>query len=271
MKIKSLIIAVLLTVLAIFIYAFQVEPNLIRTDRVVINNNSTGDDLKIVQISDIHISDKYPVKKLDKIVKKINQENPDIVIFTGDLFDNYAKYPKAYEVTQKLKMIHAKIGKYAVWGNHDYGGGGIRVYPQIMSDSGFTLLRNDGVNISTRDGKRIFIGGMDDSLLGQSSVSETLSYRKKYDYSLVLTHEPDMADELVGKNIQLILAGHSHGGQIHFPFFQINNVLAKKYVRGAYTLNDNTKLYVNTGIGTTHVHARFGVVPEIVSITIKNL
>lgn len=113
------------------------------------------------------------------------------------------------------------------------------------------------------NGKKVFIGGLDDSLLGNPSVSETFAYRQQADYSILLTHEPDVADQFVGTNTQLVLAGHSHGGQVRLPFYQVKNVLAKKYVRGLYELSDQTKLYVNTGLGTTSIHARFCVPPEI--------
>ena len=132
-----------------------------------------------------------------------------------------------------------------------------------MNAADFDVLKNAGETISLANGKRVFIGGLDDSLLGSPSIDETLSYRQGYDYSVLLTHEPDVADGFVGTNTQLVLAGHSHGGQIRLPFYQVTNVLAKKYVRGLYELSDHTKLYVNTGLGTTAIHARLGVPPEI--------
>lgn len=159
--------------------------------------------------------------------------------------------------------MKASIGKYAVWGNHDYGGGAARVYEKVMNAANFTVLKNSGETISLKDGKKLFIGGLDDSLLGNPSVDETLAYRQRYDYSILLTHEPDVADKFIGTNTQLILAGHSHGGQIRLPFYQVKNVLAEKYIRGLYELSDHTKLYVNTGLGTTSIHARMGVPPEI--------
>ena len=95
-----------------------------------------------------------------------------------------------------------------------------------------------------------------------------MSYRETYDYALLMTHEPDVADAFVGTGTQLVLAGHSHGGQIWIPLYPITNVLAEKYTRGLYQLDQETQLYVNTGLGTTAIHARFGVIPEITHFTI---
>ena len=90
------------------------------------------------------------------------------------------------------------------------------------------------------------------------------------DYEILLTHEPDTADTFLEYDYDLVLSGHSHGGQIRIPFFPeinrkavLSTSLAAKYTGGMYQLGSNTNMYVNTGIGTTHISVRFGVVPEI--------
>lgn len=251
------------------VYAFKVEPFMVHTNNISLGDNQKKTQLKLVQISDIQVSKAYESNRLDKVIDKVNEQKPDVIVFTGDLFDNYSKYSHESEIIAKLSAMKAKIGKYAVWGNHDYGGGAARVYEYVMNQSGFTVLKNTGQTIATDSGKKIFIGGLDDSLLGNPSVNQTLAYRQKYDYSILLTHEPDVADQFVNTNTQLALAGHSHGGQIWIPFKPITNVLARKYVRGMYTLSDGMKLYVNTGLGTTSLHARFNVVPEVTAFSIK--
>ena len=137
-----------------------------------------------------------------------------------------------------------------------------------MSAGGFTVLRNQGETLKLSDGRQVFLGGLDDSLLGNPSVSDTLAYRQNYDYAITMTHEPDVADAFIGTDTQLVLAGHSHGGQVWIPFYPIKNVLAEKYTRGLYQLDAIIQLYVNTGIGTTSIHARFGVIPEVTQFTI---
>lgn len=262
MKKRSIIYLLLLIIISAIVYAFFIEPK-----RIVIHHYTLGDNegqkpLKVVQLSDIHIQEKYPPSQLEKIVTTVNKERPDIILFTGDLFDNYASYGPTEEVIKALSRLEAPSGKYAVWGNHDYGGGATNIYPEVLAASDFQLLQNSGVNIPLSNEKSIYVSGLDDSILGNSSLKDTLADRQS-DFTILLSHEPDKADEVLDHNIQLILSGHSHGGQVKLPFFTIKNVLAEKYFKGFYSLANDTSLYVNTGLGTTTIPVRFGVPPEI--------
>lgn len=276
-KTKNKTKRVLLSILSLFIlliialpfYAWKVEPFLVHVNHVELGKKNDRTPLNVVQISDLQVSEYYETNRLDKVIEKVNAQKPDILLFTGDLFDNYSKHPEQRApMIEKLNAFKANIGKYAVWGNHDYGGGAVRVYEDVMSAGGFTVLRNQGETLTLSDGRQIFLGGLDDSLLGNPSVSDTLAYRQNYDYAITMTHEPDVADAFIGTDTQLVLAGHSHGGQVWIPFYPIKNVLAEKYTRGLYQLDAITQLYVNTGIGTTSIHARFGVIPEVTQFTI---
>ncbi|MFK4954795.1 metallophosphoesterase [Lactococcus garvieae] len=259
----------ILLIIALPFYAWKVEPFLVHVNHVELGKKNDRTPLNVVQISDLQVSEYYETNRLDKVIEKVNAQKPDILLFTGDLFDNYSKYPEqSAPMIEKLKAFKANIGKYAVWGNHDYGGGAVRVYEDVMSAGGFTVLRNQGETLTLSDGRQVFLGGLDDSLLGNPSVSDTLAYRQNYDYAITMTHEPDVADAFIGTDTQLVLAGHSHGGQVWLPFYPIKNVLAEKYTRGLYQLDAITQLYVNTGIGTTSIHARFGVIPEVTQFTI---
>ncbi|WP_341784760.1 metallophosphoesterase [Lactococcus garvieae] len=276
-KTKNKTKRVLLSILSLFIlliialpfYAWKVEPFLVHVNHVELGKKNERTPLNVVQISDLQVSEYYETNRLDKVIEKVNAQKPDILLFTGDLFDNYSKYPEQRApMIEKLKAFKANIGKYAVWGNHDYGGGAVRVYEDVMSAGGFTVLRNQGETLTLSDGRQVFLGGLDDSLLGNPSVSDTLAYRQNYDYAITMTHEPDVADAFISTDTQLVLAGHSHDGQVWIPFYPIKNVLAEKYTRGLYQLDAITQLYVNTGIGTTSIHARFGVIPEVTQFTI---
>ncbi|MCC2776998.1 metallophosphoesterase, partial [Blautia sp. DFI.4.84] len=129
--------------------------------------------------------------------------------------------------------------------------------------------KNENWYVTTDSDKKILFTGLDDSMLGNVYMPDST---KIYDsnYNILLIHEPDTADSFQEYPYDLVLSGHSHGGQVNIPFIPAINQkaisstnLAKNYVSGMYELNSKTKIYVNTGIGTTHVSGRLGVVPEI--------
>lgn len=254
-------------------YAFKIEPYRITENEVYLNEKSS-DFIKVVQFSDTHIKEDFTYENLDKVVNRINEQNPDVVVFTGDLYDNYAKYHDDDNIIKELQKINAKYDKIAIWGNRDYGGGAVRQYENIMTLSGFTVLKNGNWYITTDTDKKILFTGLDDSMLGNVSMPDSTKIYES-DYDILLTHEPDTADSFQEYPYDFILSGHSHGGQVNIPFLPAINEKAvsltsfsTNYVGGMYELNADTRMYVNTGIGTTHISARFGVVPEISVFTI---
>lgn len=267
MKIIKRILLFLLLVLILTgllaVYAVKIEPYRLTVQGHQLKKGTASTELKVVHISDIQVSESYSENRLEKLVDKINGQSPDIVVFTGDLYDNYAAYHPEKKVEKALSDIHARYGKFAVWGNRDYGGGAMRAYPKIVLNGGFQLLANESEMIRLSNGKRVSIGGIDDVLFGKPNYSLMESGEtKNCDYKILLLHEPDAAERVPDNSADLILAGHSHGGQVKLPFFRMKTSLAKKYTDGFYTVN-GMKLFVNTGIGTSHYPVRFLVPPEI--------
>lgn len=272
---KRLLIILILLILAVagcIYYAFKIEPFRVTLNEFTLNEESSDrEHLKIVQISDLHIKADFTFENLDKVIKMVNAQNPDIVIFTGDLYDNYAIYRDDENVTAALQKIKAGYGKIALWGNRDYGGGAERAYASIIEAAGFTLLKNENYHLTLDNGKRILFTGLDDALLGHPIMPDGTE-KDGSDYKLLLSHEPDNVDHYLDYDYDIALSGHSHGGQINVPFLPFINeralttsALSSKYGGGMYDFDDAAlkQLYVNTGIGTTHISARFGVVPEV--------
>lgn len=258
--IKKIIILIFTLVLTFGVYSFLIEPNILITKEYNMETNKNI-KLKISHISDIHIKENYNEEKLDKIIEKINNENPDIVVFTGDLIDNYSEYGNKDIIIEKLSQIKSKYGKFSVWGNHDYGGGGYKVYEEIMEKSNFILLKNNVVKINIDDGKIIEIAGLDDWLLGGPDMKKIFDNIGDANYRILLSHEGDNIYNM--EEFDLVLSGHSHGGQVNLPFIEkILPPLGRKYSKGLYDLGD-TKIFLNSGIGTTMIKIRFRVVPEI--------
>lgn len=267
-----LILTVILSVGALGVYITYIERNLlvVKNHDIVLKEDGQN-KLKVVQFTDTHLGEYYDLKDLERAVKKINEENADIVVFTGDLIDNAAKYEEITKISDVLSKVEANLGKYAVYGNHDYGGGAERYYEDIMKESGFQVLKNNSTTIQVHE-KTINILGGDEGMLGWHHAELTTEGIEEEDLNLLLLHEPDLIDEYTNYPIDLALSGHSHGGQVSLPFYGplVKNHLSEKYTKGLYTMNNSreTKLYVSSGLGNTKVPFRFGNVPVVESFNI---
>ena len=214
--------------------------------------------LTIAQISDSHFSPFYSPKRFDKIINKLNQAQPDIVLFTGDLIENYRYWQTrdCTAISQQLAKINAPKGKFAIFGNHDYRSDGQPAVGQMLKDGGFVLLKNQSLQVD-----QLSLTGIDD---GQEGHPDYDTLPKEAAFSILLVHEPDQVRHLPQLDrFDLILSGHSHGGQIRFPIKPYKNFGSKLYDQGIYMLTPQAGLVVNTGLGTTGPPLRFRVTPEI--------
>lgn len=271
MMISSVLIVILM-VAALGIYVTFIERKLlvVKEHDVILKDNGEN-QLKIVQFTDTQLGEYYSLKDLERAVKKINGENADIVVFTGDLIDHAAEYEDLYNVATVLSKIEAKFGKYAVYGNHDIGGGAEMYYEDIMNEAGFEVLENSSTTLQVND-ETIKIMGGDEAMMGWHDAQITTEGIQEDDINLLLLHEPDLIDDYVNYPIDLALSGHSHGGQVALPVFGpiIKNHLAEKYNKGLYSIDNErqTKLYVSSGLGNAKLPFRFGNVPVIESFNI---
>lgn len=271
-KIIILLIVLILTPVGVYFYSRHIEPNLLTIKKYDVQVPESVSKSKIVFFSDTHFGKMYDQSNIEKIVKKINSQNPDIVIFGGDFLDNYARDSSSLDLeylSSNLDSIKAKYGKYAILGNHDYGGGAIKVYSNIMNSGGFSVIKNDNVFIDKLGVKLI---GFDDLLMGYTDPS--LYSIKSEDFNIILSHEPDVASKINLKNYGFMLSGHSHGGQVSIPYVteKILPKGAKEYLKGRYNnvgINNNIDLFVSKGIGMTSVPFRLFNVPQIMVLELK--
>ncbi|GAB3068349.1 metallophosphoesterase [Virgibacillus ainsalahensis] len=258
-----------------YYYARELEPFMLHINE----NNITSDtitpvfnDFKIIQFSDTHIGFHYSLEQFNKLVNSINERNPDLIVFTGDLVDKPHRYNWNNELVQALQSLNAKHGKYWIYGNHDHGGYGTEKVLEVMNQAGFNLLQNSH-SIIEKDNDRIALAGIDDVMLGKPDLNETLKNVNPDLFTVLLAHEPDIADTVANFPVDIQLSGHSHGGQVRFPFIGhlYTPAYAEKYVDGRYTFNDDKfSLYVTRGIGTTRLPYRFLCRPEIHVFTLKS-
>lgn len=268
-----MVFIVIIGVLAVC-YARYIEPHLLQTKDVTVSSSrvsGAADNLKIAVFGDTHFGDYYTTEDFEKVIVAIEDMRPDIVVFAGDLIDHFDTYTEdVAAISEKLSKIEAPYGKYAIFGNHDYGGGAENEYKSIMENGGFTVLKNEYHAI---DELGVAIIGIDDVIIGYGDPSVASWGRPDY-FNIVLAHEPDLADTVLEYNVDLMIAGHTHGRQINLKFFDqyILPSFGKKYISGLYGFSNEreSQLYVNSGVGMTKLPYRFLSPPELTSITLKS-
>jgi hypothetical protein len=245
------------------------------------------DGMRIAQISDIHLDNLTEPFFLRHVVDRINRLKPDAVFLTGDFVTIIFPFAPgngfgtkglargaAWQCANILATLDCKA-LYAVLGNHDFAAGADEV-TTALQDNGITVLRNASIPIE-RAGARFWLAGIDDPVEGHPNPDKAIpeSIRNVAKEPVVLLcHAPDYADHLlrhpVGHAINLMLSGHTHGGQIRFPFVPPMRLppLGRKYIEGLFQLA-GLQLYVNRGIGTINLPFRLNCPPEITMITLR--
>ena len=228
--------------------------------------DETQTDLKIAFISDIHYNNFMDKKRLEKMIDSINENKPDIIIFGGDLFDD----PSVYEISddirneyiELLKSLEAEYGKFAVLGEEDHNEN-FKDVEKFLFDADFELLNNESILINKNNSTVLNLIGIDSIIGGQPDIEKAFENVDTKTFTIVVTHAPDLADKLPLTDIDLILAGHSHGGQISIPFIgPIQKIEgAQTYSYGTYYINETT-LIVSNGLGTSNRDIRLFSEPQ---------
>lgn len=204
-------------------------------------------DMRLVHLSDLHINRTTPLSRINKIVNAVNSLGADVVVMTGDIIDDDATHME--EQLAALQKLTAPEGIYVSLGNHEFYSGLSSVSYRFRK-MGFPLLMNRGTHIGTAG---LFIAGIPDAFTAAAhptfniNIPQALQKSLDTDYKILLSHTPEVAQNLDKSHFDLILAGHTHGGQI-FPFHYFVK-RANKFLTGEYNVN-GIALYVSNGAGT---------------------
>lgn len=261
--------------LCIITYARFIEPNLLTVKSFTIVTEQPIKDCNVVFFTDTHFGRYYSEDHAKKIVDTINERNADIVIFGGDLLDNYARDREDMDLNYlkaEFSRIQSKAGKYAVWGNHDYGGGASRIYEDFMVSCGFEVLENERWILEDYG---IELIGYDDYFMGWTEPS--FYFIQSNLFPVIIVHEPVIAQLIKSKNESFVFSGHTHGGQVYIPFFmpKLLHQGSGTFVKGFYTAREigtgsSLQMYTSSGIGMTRYPFRFLNLPEIVEIKFRS-
>lgn len=229
--------------------------------------------MKIVQISDLHFEEFNESFFLEHVINVVNGLKPDMVLYTGD-FVSYGPFPKSYgrsriaPCAEILSRTQCPL-RFASLGNHDYIVGWQQV-KGTLEDHGIPTLTNQAIPLE-RDGKRLWIVGLGSASLSKSFPEKAIpkAALRNRESIIVMAHEPDILPVIASYDVDLMLSGHTHGGQIRFPFVppMFLPPLGQIYVEGMFRLG-NTQMYVNRGIGAVLIPVRLNCRPEITQFTL---
>ena len=235
---------------------------------------------RIVQISDVHIGSFSHAEKLRHAIDLINRQNADLVLFTGDMVNNYADEFKPF--VELFSGIKAKDGKLSILGNHDYGDYGdwksaqehAQNIPNLIAlqkQAGFRMLRNEHVAID-RNGEKLFIIGVENwgekPFPQYGDLDKATTGIPQNGAKILMSHDPTHFDHVVKmhpSDISLTISGHTHGMQFGIDLKKFRwSPVKYRYPKWADLYESNGKyLYVNRGFGVLAYPGRVGVLPEI--------
>lgn len=275
-----LIILKLLIIIIILLISLYLINKYITTSKIIVKEErlinikipDSFNGTKIIQFSDLHYGTTVFIDELKKLVNIINERNPDLIFFTGDLIDKDYKLTskEQEEIIKELSKIKASIGKYAISGEEDK-----ESFTTILNQSNFTILNNDYELIYNNSNQPILLIGISSKLSGKSDVEKAYNYFNTENhnsniYTITLLHEPDIVTEIT-TSTDLFLAGHSHNNSVNFPWgtspYKIDGALT--YNKEYYEI-DNSKLYISSGIGTNGNRIRFLAQPSINFLRLSN-
>lgn len=261
----------LLILAVLFIGYCVLEPHWIRIKEISITSSdipASFDNKKIIFISDIHHGPYFSVERVIKIVQRINELDPAIVIMGGDYCHREPKYIKP--VFDELRKLKSEMGIYAVLGNHDHWEDA-ELTRRMMSGNGIHICDNRSYWVKSGNDS-IKIGGVGDLWEDIQIADSTTKEVRENDFCILVSHNPDYLEDLHTNLVDLTLSGHTHGGQITFFGLWAPKVPSRYGQKYRYGLKEfgKTKSYITSGIGTITPPVRFFCRPEIVVITLKS-
>jgi uncharacterized protein len=255
---------------AVAVYAALIEPRWLQVSHARIHIRSlppTLEGLRIGLLSDIHLQEGRSASLVRRAVAAIGRERPDLIAVTGDLAEDQAALERVLDI---LAPLEAPLGVWTVPGNHDHDAGIDQWRHAVAARQGIEDLTNRYVLKETTDAT-LCIAGVDDHIEGEPRL--LLPPPGARDLTIVLAHSPDQAERCRRSYdaVDLILSGHTHGGQIRLPFFgaPVSGVQRADLYEQGLRRRPWTQVYTSRGIGTSRLPIRFMARPEVALIELS--
>lgn len=215
--------------------------------------------IRVLVVSDIHAGAFVTPETLQRTFERLMTLRPDLILLPGDFAT--VEVEEVEQVVSALSLLKAPLGVYGVLGNHDHYTNDIERLSELLNDAGIELLQNRAVTIDRGDAHFV-LGGVDDLLLGKPDISQALQGQRKDVPTVLMSHNPDVFPDAVAHGVSLMLAGHTHGGQIRIPGLSVLVRMSRyRLDEGRYSVN-GSELIVSRGLGVTGLPLRFACPPE---------
>lgn len=231
------------------------------------------DEVNILYFSDLHYGTFMNNKRLELLVKRINELGPDIVLFGGDLIDRKLNREERLKLTEYLSQINAPLGKFAVYGDFDnMSTSDHNNVTEVLENSGFEIVNNRSIVLRNKRSKGITLVGLDTSDKGYADINAAYQNVNPAGYTITLCHTPDTALLVPTQKTNYYLCGHSHGGQLFYifdsyyrPEYTDYFFMGKEKYQDAFTVD------ITNGVGTTVIDARFLAPAEVVVYRLEHV
>jgi len=274
-RVRVVLATVPVLLAGVALWGFFIEPHRLIIRQQAISNQNLPKELsglRIAVISDIHVGGPFiDEAKLKQIVSKTNALNPDLVLLLGDYMSGNSWHGHRVEpeiFAPWLKGFNAPLGVYSVLGNHDWWYNGRKVR-QALEANGMKVLDDEVAEVKWRGGS-FWLAGLADFWTRPQNIMQTIAKVPPGQAVIAMTHNPDIFPE-VPEQVPLLLAGHTHGGQVNLPLIgrPIEPSIYGQHYAAGLVFEHNHYLFVTTGIGISILPVRFRVPPEIVLLTIN--
>jgi len=217
------------------------------------------DGFRIVQLSDIHHSPFTSVKQIERAVETANSLQPDLIALTGDYVSKERRY--AAPCAELLGTLRARHGVFAVLGNHDHWTDAALI-TDLFRAEGITVLVNQGMRFE-KDGAAFWLAGVDDTMVGLEDLSLALAGASEDEMKLLLAHNPVILRKAARAGVDLVLSGHTHGGQVSLRSERNETAHPRRRKLKGLARQGETQIYITRGLGTVVLPVRFGCPPEV--------